>query len=323
MEAVQFVRKMRGCAQAHLLRARDEHYYVVKFHNNPQGRRILVNEWVTSQLLEASGIQTPQTAVVYVTPEFLRLNPDVHLRDGNERVAVEPGVHFGSQYPGDPASTAVYDFLPDCMLSQVENLDDFLRVLVFDKWLGNTDARQCVFYRRSVGFGGSDTKRVRWVASMIDHGLTFNGAQWDFPDSPIQGLYGRGLIYSSVRSLNDFEPWLDQLSNVTEELIDQATEMVPAEWVENDRDGLKRLLDRLFQRRNRVPELLRACCQSAPKSFPRWSPAIICSAAVRIASVADPLLNRLGPFLLHSHPVLRRGHVSPSHKLAPVLALTA
>jgi hypothetical protein len=32
-EAVQHVRRMRGGAQAHLMRARDGHFYVVKFQN--------------------------------------------------------------------------------------------------------------------------------------------------------------------------------------------------------------------------------------------------------------------------------------------------
>ncbi len=35
---------MRGGAQSHLMRCDDGYYYVVKFQNNPQHRRILVNE---------------------------------------------------------------------------------------------------------------------------------------------------------------------------------------------------------------------------------------------------------------------------------------
>ena len=44
LKALRFVRKMRGGAQAHLIEAHDGNYYVVKFRNNPQHRRILVNE---------------------------------------------------------------------------------------------------------------------------------------------------------------------------------------------------------------------------------------------------------------------------------------
>ena len=42
--AVQHVRRMRGGAQSHLMRCSDGHFYVVKFQNNPQHRRVLANE---------------------------------------------------------------------------------------------------------------------------------------------------------------------------------------------------------------------------------------------------------------------------------------
>jgi hypothetical protein len=51
LTAVRHVRKMRGGAQAHLLEADDGHWYVVKFRNNPQHRRILVNERLSATLL--------------------------------------------------------------------------------------------------------------------------------------------------------------------------------------------------------------------------------------------------------------------------------
>jgi hypothetical protein len=40
VNARRFIRKMRGGAQAHLLEADDGDYYIVKFQNNPQHRRI-------------------------------------------------------------------------------------------------------------------------------------------------------------------------------------------------------------------------------------------------------------------------------------------
>ncbi|MBI2956923.1 MAG: phosphatidylinositol kinase, partial [Acidobacteria bacterium] len=42
--ALEHVRRMRGGAQAHLLRCADAAYYVTKFQNNPQHVRILANE---------------------------------------------------------------------------------------------------------------------------------------------------------------------------------------------------------------------------------------------------------------------------------------
>ena len=41
----------------------------------------------------------------------------------------------------------VYDFLPDTLLDKVVNANEFLGVLAFDKWMGNADARQSIFFR--------------------------------------------------------------------------------------------------------------------------------------------------------------------------------
>src|SRR5215831_19211315 len=166
LTAVRHVRKMRGGAQSHLLEADDGNWYVVKFRNNPQHRRILANEMLAAGLLDYLKIATPPAALIHVTPAFLDENPEVHLRLGNRRVEVDPGWHFGSRYPGDPGRVAVYDFLPDALLSSVVNLDDFCGILVFDKWTANADGRQCIFYRARVRQGPGEPK-PGFVSSMI------------------------------------------------------------------------------------------------------------------------------------------------------------
>ena len=52
LTACRHVRKMRGGAQSHLLEADDGNFYIVKFRNNPQHRRILVNELVSAVFLK-------------------------------------------------------------------------------------------------------------------------------------------------------------------------------------------------------------------------------------------------------------------------------
>jgi hypothetical protein len=70
--ARRHIRKMRGGAQSHLLEADDGRFYIVKFQNNPQHRRILVNELVASTFLRYLEISTAETALIHVTSEFLR-----------------------------------------------------------------------------------------------------------------------------------------------------------------------------------------------------------------------------------------------------------
>ena len=269
LTAIRHVRRMRGGAQAHLLEADDGCWYVVKFRNNPQHRRILVNELLCSEFLEYLKISAPRTAFIHLTPDFLAANPEVHLTLGASRIAVAPGWHFGSRYPGDPERTAVYDFLPDALLGQVANIEDFRAILVFDKWAANADGRQCVFYRALVRRGGAGA-RPGFVARMIDHGFAFDGPNWNFADSPLQGIYPRRLVYDAVRSLDDFQPWLDQVIHFPEEVMDRAWKRIPPDWIEGEEDALQQLLERLFERRARLPELIAACRSTRVNPFPNW-----------------------------------------------------
>ena len=271
LTAIRHVRKMRGGAQAHLLEADDGCWYVVKFRNNPQHPRILVNELVSSVLLGYLKIAAPSTALIKVTADFLAANPDIHLTLGTRTLPVEPGWHFGSQYPGNPERVAVYDFLPDALLPQVANLADFRAILVFDKWVGNADGRQSVFYRAMVRQGErAPGAKAGFVARMIDHGFAFNGPHWEFSDSPLQGLYARRLVYETVRSLDDFQPWLEQVIHFPEEVIDQAWKGIPADWIAGEEDALAQLLERLYERRKRMPELIEACRNVRTNPFPQW-----------------------------------------------------
>jgi hypothetical protein len=280
VKALRFIRKVRGGAQAHLLEAQDGHFYIVKFRNNPQHRRILINEWIASVVLRYLRISTPATAMIEITPEFIEANPEVHFQFGSRKAPIDPGFHFGSQYPGDPSRLAVYDFLPDALLERVANLNEFLAVYVADKWLGNADARQSIFFRARLREAGSGAglslvgaavkERAGFMAQMMDHGYIFDGPHWAFHDSPLQGLYFRPVVYSSVRSLQDFQPWLDRIAFFPEEVIDDAFRQIPGAWMNGDIDALEALLEKLLSRRKKVPEMIESSRQARGGVFPNW-----------------------------------------------------
>ena len=272
--AVRFVRKMRGGAQAHLLEADDGNFYIVKFQNNLQHRRILVNEAIASEILAHLGIAAPETSLVAIPSRFLSANPDVHLQAGTRRIEVEPGWAFGSRHPGNPETTGVYDFVPDALLNQVANVEQFLGALVFDRWMANADGRQAVFFRAQLkdwlARPGIPPRKLGFVALMIDHGFVFNGPHWELPESAMMGLYPRRVVYQNVTSLADFEPWLSRVLNFPEDVLDRALRRLPPEWIGEDAAALEKLLDALMRRRKRIPELIE-CCREAPGNpFPRW-----------------------------------------------------
>ena len=274
VNARRFIRKMRGGAQAHLLEADDGHYYIVKFQNNPQHRRILVNEWIAGEILSHLQISAPEQRIVSLSREFIEKNPDVGVQSGNRPVGVEPGWHFGSRHPGTPQTTAIYDFIPDALLGQVANAEQFLASLVYDRWVANSDSRQSIFFRAQLkdwlARPGIPPRKMGFVALMIDHGFSFNGPNWDFPESALTGLYTRRVVYRNVRSIADFEPWLSRVVHFPEEVIDRALRQIPPDWIGEDDGALLKMLERLLGRRKRVPELLNACRGSEGNLFPLW-----------------------------------------------------
>jgi hypothetical protein len=283
VDASRLIRKVRGGAQAHLIEAADGHCYVVKFVNNPQHRRVLVNDWIGSSFLRHLGLSTPEVAMVRLTPDFIASHPDLHVQVGPRRIPPEPGWHFGSHFPGDPARTVVYDYLPDVLLDQVENRAEFAGMLAFDQWTGNADSRQAIFFRARLkewGKGasterGSDridkgTIRQGFIAQMIDHGFLFDGPHWRFSDSPLRGLYHRPLVYRGIAGLADFEPWLERIVHFPEEVIDRTVKQIPPSWLEGDDEALAKLLAQLLRRRKRVPDLVEACRGGRAGVFSEW-----------------------------------------------------
>jgi hypothetical protein len=275
LTARRYIRKMRGGAQAQLLEASDGRFYIVKFQNNPQHRRVLVNELVASVFLRYLQISSAECAVIQVSEEFVRENPDACMQLGASRIPVAAGWQFASLYPGDPARLAVYDFVPDALLYKVRNLADFLGVLVFDKWVANADGRQAVFFRARLRewapvAAEAHPLTMGFVALMIDQGFAFNGPEWNFIDSPMQGLYARKLVYESVTSLDPFEPWLERVLHFPEEVVDQASKQIPLEWLAGDHDAFERMLEKLLRRRKRVPDLLRDARLGKASPFTNW-----------------------------------------------------
>ena len=274
VNARRLIRKMRGGAQAHLIECDDGHSYVVKFRNNPQHRRILINEWISSVFLDYLRITAPPAALVAVSREFLEANPEVHMQLGSTKTAPEEGWHFGSRFPGDPARIAVYDFLPDVLLRKVANAREFAGIFAFDKWMNNADSRQAIFFRARLREQIDDDPlhtRTGFIASMMDHGYVFDGPHWSFQDSPLQGLYHRALVYEQVRGFDDFEPWLDRIVNFPDEIIDQALKQLPPSWLNGDHEALGIMLASLRRRRKRVPDLIRDVTRAARVNpFPNW-----------------------------------------------------
>lgn len=261
--AVEHIRRMRGGSQSHLMRCSDGNYYVVKFRNNPQHRRVLVNELLGTSLAARLNLPTTPTAIIDVRDDLILLTPDLCVEMPLSRIPCLPGLQFGSSYIGDPRHLSMLDFASDKHILEASNLRDFVGMLVFDLWTSNTDGRQVIFRRPNVG-----APHQVW---MIDQGFCFNAGEWNFPDTPRKSMYLRNAVYEQVQGIEAFEPWLGVLeSEVSKQLLWDIAKAIPPEWCEYDTVAFKSLLGELDSRRTVVRKLLRRMKETIPGVFPNW-----------------------------------------------------
>jgi hypothetical protein len=262
LQAVQHIRKMRGGSQAHLIRASDKNLYIVKFQNNPQHIRVLVNEYLGTTVGRLLNLPMPEARIMEVSDWLVENTPELKIDLSPRSIPCASGLQFASRYVGDPEQDHVFDYLPDSMFHRIANPDDFPRVLVFDKWTGNSDGRQAVSMKR--------LGRRKYEAIFIDQGYCFNAGEWDFPDSPLRGTYARNSVYQSVTGWHSFEPTLSEVEQIEMDSLSRITAEIPPEWYQHDSEAITRLNETLYARRSLIRELITSFRYSSRNPFPNW-----------------------------------------------------
>jgi len=264
ISAVQHLRRLRGGAQSHLLRASDGAFYVTKFQNNPQHIRVLANEMLATRLGLALGLPMPTVEAIEVCDWLIDHTEDLRIDLAGRRIPCRSGRQLGSRYRDSQTAGLTLDYLPDPLLEKVLNIADFARVLVLDKWTCNSDGRQAIFWH--------EKPRIdRYTATFIDQGYCFNAGEWSFPDYPLRGVYGNNCVYQGVRGWNAFEPALSRAERIHANQIWQLAADIPEEWYEWDKDGLNRLVETLYARRSMIRKLINGFRNSSRNPFPNWS----------------------------------------------------
>jgi hypothetical protein len=263
LSAVQHIRRMRGGSQPQLMRASDGGFYIVKFQNNPQHVRVLANEFLATRLGLWLGLPMPQVAVIEVSDWVIENTPELRFDVAGLGTPCRSGLQLGSRYVVDPEQDMVFDYLPENLLvEKTRNIEDFAAVLAFDKWTGNADGRQVVFSK--------SVRSRKYAATFIDQGYCFNAGEWNFPDSPLRGVFCRNSVYQRIAGWESFEPALSRLEQIDYTELWRLVKGMPEEWYQCDSEGLTRLIDTLFRRRSVIRKLITSFRASSRNPFPNW-----------------------------------------------------
>ena len=112
ISAVQHLRRIRGGAQSHLLRASDGAVYVTKFQNNPQHIRVLANEMLATRLGLALGLPMPTVETIEVCDWLIDHTEDLRIDLAGRRIPCRSGRQLGSRYCDSQTADLTLDYLP-------------------------------------------------------------------------------------------------------------------------------------------------------------------------------------------------------------------
>jgi hypothetical protein len=239
LEIIAYVRKLRGGSQAQLIQADDGNFYAIKAKNNPQHRRILINEWFAAAFYNAAGLPVADTAVVNISPECLVRFPQLRLHIGSSAHPLSCGPSFGSRWiTDDPMRCDVFDFVPDDLLRRIDT-SPFVGALVADQWLCQADSRQAAF---SINQGQT-------LFRFIDNGFIWNGPHWELMHAFCATPYHARVVYSNM-SESTIADWIDTVRHLRFDLLfEHARNTMPDEWLApGEEQDLKHLQRKLKER---------------------------------------------------------------------------
>lgn len=263
VSAAQHIRKMRGGSTAHLMHASDGYSYVTKYQNNSQHNRLLANELLAGLIALHLGLPIPAMRIIDVSPWLIENTPQLRIEKEGRDWACSSGLQFGSRFMAEEPDIILADWMDEPEKARVRIPQDFARALVFDKWTGNSDGRQAIFTRK--------TRQRKWNAIFIDNGHCFDGNRWQFEDQTLHGVYYRNWFYESVTGWHSFEPALSSAMHFALDDLWRYANALPGEWYQQDRHGLRRLIETLDQRRRLIPDLITVFRNSSRQPFPNWT----------------------------------------------------
>ncbi len=146
-----------GFSKPQLFEMNDGNTYLVKFKDNPQGTRVLGNDWVVGKLAQLLGLPVAPFEVAYFSKSDFKKFPVLYS------YGFTPGHQFASLLLKD--CTGLWE---PRINEEIVNLDAMPGIIVFDYWVNNNDRDTGNVLLERL----SDNK---CYLHLIDHGLCFPG----------------------------------------------------------------------------------------------------------------------------------------------------
>lgn len=167
IEAVEWMQPAEGGgSRSQVFRLEDGRYALVKFPENPQGQRVLINEFVACRVAELLRLPVNRAVLVDVDDRLLE-RPKA---TGSCPAAFSGGVRCGLiRYQGAQPVNAAWD-----LLRQTVNADELHGVLILEQLVKRGDGRQLLVYQDRPHGRATEQSERRFAA--YDYGFAFGGS---------------------------------------------------------------------------------------------------------------------------------------------------
>lgn len=249
-----------GCTKPYYVTC-DEDIYIVKFKENPQGLRVLINEYVCAEIGTIIGLPLPSPALIRVSEDFVRHNnQELSIHIGAE---ITPGIHFGTK-----KVKKAYPITNSDMLKFAKNNDIIPDIILFDQLVCNRD--------RDSNGGNLLFDATKKEIVVIDHTHVFDlGSIWTNTDldqridQEFTAFDASGYVYRKfvpfIRGNNPFYASLQRMARLKESDLWNIINGIPIEWgvTIQEKESLMRYI---FDRLTRIEE----CLPILKPDFPFW-----------------------------------------------------
>lgn len=233
----------------------DGYEYHVKFKDNPNGTKFLVNEFISSEIANILNIPVPINKIINLDESFINLFGNKIA--GHIKAIPSIGLHFGSR--SIEKSTIINS---SKVIAKTTNNDVLSSVLLFDHLIGNIDRTD------NIGNLLLDIKNKEIV--VIDHTHAFELASvWDeaqlnrMANEDFHAYNMHECVYSKwikfINGNNPFQDFFDNLRNLTDDCLESIINEIPQEWgvTEGEQNALIRYLKSRRDKIHTLPLLLK------------------------------------------------------------------
>lgn len=251
LEIVDVKRKIPlGVTNPYLVKCSNGKSYIAKFPGNPDGTKVLINEYICAELAKLLKLPVPNYELINVPNifQFKNILTDIDMISGTV---------FCSEWL--EKSTKLPDYQ---ILTKIDNKYDPIKILIFDVIIENND--------RNEGNLLINLKNKTLV--MIDHSHVFiKEALWnaknlkelaneDFDLSKMNKITFDNLLLclndrNYVSTINEY---VNEIKNISSENLDYILSKIPNDWkiTVEEKESVKLFLLNRFKRVDKVCKLL-------------------------------------------------------------------